>query len=303
MSRLVLNRNGGAADEYGHLLGLSRLLGASGGIIEGLNVTAPGSVMAVTVNPGSAAIPTGSSPGNYCYFVACDTSGGESVTIATAPSGNPRIDVIVAYVDKAVTAATSPVNNPAMLKFAAVVGTANASPVPPNGTTIQAAVGAGNPYTIIYNVAVAVGVTQITSANLTDVRPMAHISTGIVTAEVLTTESTSSTSYVDLTTTTDSVTFNVGASGKALVFISAVSYNPTAGAFCYVSYTLAGNNTASSIDNGLINKNATANQEITQTVHVLLSGLNPGPTTIKLKYKTNAGTATFYSRRVTVEPK
>ena len=138
--------------------------------------------MSILVGNGSAAIPTGTYPDSYSYFVATDTSGGKSVTITTANTSNPRIDVIVAYVNKSATASTSPVNNPAMLVFAAVAGTPASSPAVPSGSAIQTAIGASNPYIVLCQVAVGANVTQILNSNLTDVRPWASVSTANLTA-------------------------------------------------------------------------------------------------------------------------
>lgn len=172
MTRLVFNRDGGSADEYGHLLALSRFM--SGEVIQGFNVQANSSPnMTTKVQPGTARIPTGTSPSDYAYFVGIDTSGGESVTHTTADASNPRYDLVVAYVDKGVTASSSTPNNPNnMLKLAVVAGTPNASPVEPNSAAIQSAVGAANPYIILARVLVGTGVTQVTTSNITDRRTL-----------------------------------------------------------------------------------------------------------------------------------
>lgn len=186
MSRNVFNRDGGAADQYGHLLALNRLL-SSGDVIEGMQVQAlasPG--MFVIVGQGTARISTGSYPSSYGFFVGIDTTtgspAGESVTIATAPGSNSRIDTIVAYVDLGVTPTTSPANNPGMLKLMAVAGTVAGSPTAPSGATIQAAVGASNPYIKLGNVLIGTSVTQINSGNITDMRTWTSASTRNITA-------------------------------------------------------------------------------------------------------------------------
>ncbi len=129
--------------------------------------------MTVTVQSGSAIIPTGTYPTSYAYEVAIDTTGGESVTIGTADTANPRIDLIVAYVDVGMTATSSPANNPGMLKLKDVQGTPNSSPVVPNRTAIQSAIGAANPYIVLGQVRVNANVTQILTSNITDVRAKA----------------------------------------------------------------------------------------------------------------------------------
>jgi len=90
-----------------------------------------------------------------------------SVTITANSSGNPRIDTVVAYVDKSASPDATASN---VLKFVAVAGTPAGSPTAPSGATIQSAVGAGNPYLVLANVAVANGASAITNANITDTR-------------------------------------------------------------------------------------------------------------------------------------
>jgi hypothetical protein len=140
--------------------------------------------MTIVVGNGSAAIPTGTYPDSYSYFAASDTSGGDSVTITTANTSNPRIDVIVSYVNKSATFSTSPANNPGAMVYAAVAGTPSATPAIPGSSAIQSAIGAANPYTILAQVAVPANVTQILNSNITDARSWASVSTANVTNPV-----------------------------------------------------------------------------------------------------------------------
>ena len=171
MARLLANRDGGTSNEYGTFAALGRLF--SGDVIEGFQVVPNGTPnMTIKVNPGSGRITTGTYPSSYGYFVSHDTVGGESVTISTA-AASPRIDYIVAYVDKSVTPSTSPanVNNTNnMFKFASVAGTPAGSPVVPTVGQIQTAIGAANPYIILAQVAVGASVTTITTPNISDLR-------------------------------------------------------------------------------------------------------------------------------------
>lgn len=174
MSKIVANYNGGASDEYGTFAALNRTL--VGDVIEGFNVV-PNSTpnMTIKVNPGSARITTGTYPSSYGYMVNHDTVGGESVTITTA-AASPRIDYIVAFVDKSVAAVTSPVNNTNnVLKFAAVAGTPAGSPVVPTVSQIQAAIGAANPYITLAQIAVAASATTVTTPNITDSRALINV--------------------------------------------------------------------------------------------------------------------------------
>jgi hypothetical protein len=129
---------------------------------------------------------------------------------------------------------------------------------------------------------------------------------GPATAVVLTGETTTSASYVDLATTTDQVTVNIGPSGLAIVLIQAYCVQNTAGGTACVSFALSGVNTAAGDDTRMF-----ASQFATQNGYTLNIGgvanlvpnLAPGATTFKMKYRTSgSGTATFYNRRISVIP-
>ncbi|MEB0288682.1 hypothetical protein QN355_19310 [Cryobacterium sp. 10S3] len=178
MAKLVANYNGGTSDEYGTLKALNEAF--AGQVFKGFDVV-PNSTpnMTIKVNIGSARIPTGTIPSDYYYMVSHDTTAGESVTIATA-AASPRIDYIVAYIDKSVTAAVSPVNNANnLLKFAAVAGTPSGSPVVPTTAQIQTAIGAANPYIILAQIAVAASATTITTPNIADKRTFVASTNGL----------------------------------------------------------------------------------------------------------------------------
>lgn len=106
----------------------------------------------------------------------------KSVTITANASGNPRVDSIVAYVDVTAYAAS---DNAGALKFIAVAGTAAASPVAPSDSTIQTAVGgAGVPWILLAQIAVANGFSSIVTANITDARPKSSVMRRILDAAV-----------------------------------------------------------------------------------------------------------------------
>ncbi len=184
----------------------------NGEVVDGFNVTAPGSTMTVTVNPGTAKIPYGTAPAVYGFLVAVDTSGGESLTVTTANGANPRKDLVVAYVDLAVTPSTATANNPNnMLKLAVVAGTPGASPSVPNTAAIQSAIGASNPYIIVGEILVGTGVTQITNNNITDRRVPVIVGTSRVLgyAEITSSFSTSSASAALVTNGSETLSIAV----------------------------------------------------------------------------------------------
>ena len=111
-------------------------------------------------------------------------------------------------------------------------------------------------------------------------------------------ESTSSASYVDLTTTTDTVTAAIGSSGKALVILRA---DITAGAVNYggyMGYEMSGANTAAATDTKCIQYY----HKGSISAMFLEENLTAGFTTFKLKYRCASGTSTFANRRITVIP-
>jgi hypothetical protein len=138
--------------------------------------------MTVLVQPGSGRITTGTYPSSYGYLISHDTTVGESVTVPTS-AASPRIDYIVAYIDKAVagsTLGTNVNNSNNVLKFADVAGTPAGSPVVPTVGQIQTAIGsAANPYVILAQLAVAASVSTITNPNITDLRKFVRATNGL----------------------------------------------------------------------------------------------------------------------------
>lgn len=124
------------------------------------------------MNPGSGLIREGTFPGDIAYHVACDTSGGVSVSFSGLPdASNPRNCYVVAYVDKAAT--PSGTNNTNVFKIIAVGGTPSGTPADPTVGQIQAsAVGATNPYYVLARVRLGTGATLISTAMIDDLRTM-----------------------------------------------------------------------------------------------------------------------------------
>lgn len=91
----------------------------------------------------------------------------EDITIASNGSGNPRIDAIIAYIDKSATPDAQVTN---VAKITRVAGTASASPIAPTDEEIQTAIGSANPFIRLADVRVNSGATEITTANITDRR-------------------------------------------------------------------------------------------------------------------------------------
>lgn len=118
--------------------------------------------MTVKVLLGHAYV-KGATGSAYPVIVDANTN----VTIGANSSGNPRIDAVVLYIDKAATPTTTADN---VAKLIAVQGTPAGSPTAPSDGTVQTAVGASNPFLRLANVTVASGATSIVTANIADVR-------------------------------------------------------------------------------------------------------------------------------------
>lgn len=170
MGSYIGPRDGSVTDEQGWQQQAYRLFTSGVSTIHSstsLAVTqrGAGANMSVDVAAGDAHLILPS--GLYSYWGWTDATTNATVT-ASNPS-NPRIDTIVAYVDLSVIDAVNP-NSPGAFKFAVVAGTPAGSPSAPSGGTIQSALGAGVPYVVLADIAVAASATTIVNANITDRR-------------------------------------------------------------------------------------------------------------------------------------
>lgn len=160
---------GGAVDAEGflkYLLHLHRV-----GYTRALNVTqrAAGANMSVDVNIdsdgyGGALFATASAVPYFGY-----TNAAINAAVTTADPTNPRKDIVVAYIDLSLIT-TGTTNNLGAFKVKVVAGTAAASPSDPSGASIQASVGAGNPYIQLARVSLTAALGSITNAVITDLR-------------------------------------------------------------------------------------------------------------------------------------
>jgi hypothetical protein len=118
------------------------------------------------------------------------------------------------------------------------------------------------------------------------------------TASVLTSETTTSTSYTDLTTVGPTVTATTGPA--ALVVVHGALENSGA-ASSRMSYAVSGATAIAEADNRGIGVYGAGAGVITSGV-VLDTNLTPGSNTFTAKYRVGAGTGTFLSRRIIVFP-
>ena len=180
MAKYISNRNGGKTDEQGHYR--FHVNAWDGNILnDGLKVKQNSPLgMSVLIEPGDVKIDYST----YGYTGWNDAD--EAVTIATADGSNPRIDRIVAYVDRVMTPNPSNSNNPGMLKFMSVAGTPAGSPPPVSDPTVNTAV-SSNPWCELAQVRVNASVSTITNGSITDKRTIAtpKLADGAVTPEKL----------------------------------------------------------------------------------------------------------------------
>jgi len=127
-----------------------------------------------------------------------------------------------------------------------------------------------------------------------------QLATGAATATVATVETTTSVTFVDLATVTDTVTVTVGVNGLLFIVLGTAFFNSGANS-TLMSYALSGANTLAAADaNGTLQSAGTNGLEM--SFCKLLTGLNTGSTTVKLKYRVSAGTGTFFRRSITAIP-
>jgi len=120
------------------------------------------------------------------------------------------------------------------------------------------------------------------------------------TATVATAQGTTSGPYVDLATVGPSVTVTTGT--KALVILTTVLSNTSAGSYSAMSFAVSGATTVAAAEQfSLYFQSATANNEMQGSWALIITGLTAGSNTFTAKYaRITAGTANFTNRRITV---
>lgn len=186
-----------------------------------------------------------------------------------------------------------------------------------NGNTWIGQIAAANAVNFLQVTNAATGGTVIIGAAGTDTNISLNLvpkGTGTVqnngsgipqTASVVATETTTSTSYVDLATVTDTVTVTIGGSGCALVSCGGtINNNGANDGESNISFAASGANTiaAGVYFQQTQQVSSFQNHENTAYSSFFLIGLSPGVTTFKMKYKVNSGTGIFSNRRIAVVP-
>lgn len=147
--------------------------------------------------------------------------------------------------------------------------------------------------------------TDVDAMNTATNANTAAVSTlqGRAMAAVTTSETTSLTTYTDLATTSDTVTVNIGSSGMALVILNAFMQNGAADGVSYMSFAMSGTNSQVASDSwakGFLEP--AGGGGVPETAIFPISGLAPGSTTFKMKYRVSTNTGTFSNRRIAVIP-
>lgn len=124
----------------------------------------------------------------------------------------------------------------------------------------------------------------------------------VASAYVATSEGTTSTSYTDLATTTDTVTVDIGSSGEALVFLSAYMGASASSNLTFMSFAVSGANTIAASDDNSLSMSTAAGGVQGAGNSFLLEDLSSGSTTFKVKYRVSGATGNFARRRIIVIP-
>ncbi len=114
---------------------------------------------------------------------------------------------------------------------------------------------------------------------------------------VETAQTTTSTSYVGLTTPGPSVTLTTGA--LSFVFINADCANNTANVGAYASFEVSGATSSAAIDGRAVKTESVANGAVSACRSTLF-GPTPGSNTFNMMYRVLSNTGTFQRRRIQV---
>lgn len=177
MATYVSNRNsGGLTDEKGHLKFWSRTI--TGNVLDGQQVVPNSTLnMNVRITEGNIRIPYS----DYAHMAWSE--GFTTITVPTSDPTNPRIDRVVAYIDRPMVMLDTDINNPGMLKYKTVAGSPNSSPVKVSDSAVDTSV-SGNPWVELATLRINATVTQVTATDITDTRVMASIAPEVSTTPV-----------------------------------------------------------------------------------------------------------------------
>lgn len=155
-----------------------------------------------------------------------------------------------------------------------------------------------------FNDGTAIGAGAIVAASLASASVTPNkLNLAPVTATVATAEATSSTTYANLTTVTDTVTIVIGSNGLAIVSFSSKMSGNTGNEQSFTSFAVSGANSAVATDTRSVVEGAVAGKPFAASSGIfLLSGLTAGSTTFKMQYRTTLGTCTISDRSIFAIP-
>ena len=120
------------------------------------------------------------------------------------------------------------------------------------------------------------------------------------TATVATSQTTTSTSFTDLTTAGPAVTVTTGT--KAFVIISSYLYNSTDARAATMSFAVSGATTVAAADEVALEMNMTGVNKppARMSAGYIITGLTAGSNVFTAKYRVSANTGTFQNRNISV---
>lgn len=120
------------------------------------------------------------------------------------------------------------------------------------------------------------------------------------TVDPVTSETTTSTSYTNLTTPGPAVTVTTGT--KALVLISSYVFNTSSGDACYASVEVSGATTTSASDLFCLQYESNSSADVLNATRATVMTLTAGSNTFTMKYRVSGGTGTFRRRELVIMP-
>lgn len=260
-------------------------------------VNAQGTPDATVAVSSGTAYTTATPTGQTSQLLRTYNSGTENVTISANSSGSTKYDWIYLKIDPD-NAADS---NAAADNIATLVASRSSSASTDDGTPPTYG-------TLLAVVTVANGFSTITNANIADKRaksgPNSIAPADGDSATVATSQTTTSTSYTDLSTAGPSVTVYVGSSGKVLISLTARASNSSTATGTKMGFTASGANTLAADDTRALVVAGTTPTGLSDrsSFTYIITGLNEGRTTFTSKYAVTSGTGTFLDRNISVMP-
>lgn len=169
------------------------------------------------------------------------------------------------------------------------------------GTDMYLSIWANSDFTGAQNIAAIIRTTGI--VDFQNAITATKVTNGFAAAfaEVATLQTTTSTTYTDLTTAGPAVTITVPTGGmRVKITVGCELAQQSTAARVYMGYAVSGSTTIAATDTTAVMQNGTGLTD--QYSHVSVVTLSAGSNTITAKYRTASGTAQFSNRKILVEP-